>query len=372
MRPVFAIVSTVIRRDLIAPMRFFTRLEIAHLYHRASYGDLTSDDLNLVPTIHYKAPWDLFRKLWQIHPNIVQGVEPFSVRLLPYMYTILWIAFFQRLPLVVVTLENRPLTEKLGAVFSVMLRAAIRPVFNYARLIICLNEGARRNVLSVGPYERKVRRLMYGTWGVDLEEFHPQRNGSEPDFGARPVLLFVGRLHPEKGVFDLLEAFTIVKSRIPHAKLVLVGDGPARPRIEQIVADKDWGSSVFLTGVVRNRDLPAFFRAADLFVSPSVTTRKWEEQVGMANIQAMACGVPIVSTRSGAIPEYVPDGVAGILVPERNPQSLAEAILFLLTNEDLRQHMKEAGRAYAIAHYDARRNVQIAEEIILQHCLDNL
>lgn len=365
MKPVFAVVSTGIRRDLVAPMRFFTRLRIVHFYRRMSYGDLGPDEVDS-SLVSYKSPRDLFQKLWRAQLNILQGVEPFSVRLLPYLYTVFCIATLKNVPLLVVTLENRPLKEKLGAVVSWLLCIALRPVFNRARLIICVNEGAKRNVLSVGPYGGKTRKMMYGTWGVDLGEFSPQRDGREPDWGTWPLLLFVGRLHPEKGVFDLLEAFAIVKNRFPAAKLVLVGDGPARTQIEQFALKRGLTSSIVLTGLVKNRDLPAYFRAADVFVAPSITTRKWEEQVGMANIQAMACGVPIVSTRSGAIPEYVPDGVAGILVPERNPQALAGAILSLLENTDLRRRIGETGRAYAVAHYDARKNVRAAEEVILQ------
>lgn len=365
MRPVFAIVSTDIRRDLIAPMRFFTRLRIIHFYRRMPYGDLSPDDLDS-NLISYRSPLDLFWRLWQAQWNILQSVEPFSVRLLPYLYAVFCVATLKDAPLLVVTLENRPLAEKFGTVISRALRAALRPVFNRARLIICVNEGAKRNVLSVGPYTGKIRKMMYGTWGVDLDEFSPQRNGREPDLGSGPFLLFVGRLHPEKGIFDLLEAFAIVKGRLPSVKLILVGDGPARPQVEQLVTKRSWTSSVIVTGTIKNRELPAYFRIADVFVAPSITTQKWEEQVGMTNIQAMACGVPVVSTRSGAIPEYMPDGVAGILVPERNPQALAEAILSLLEDAELRRRMGEAGRAYAVAFYDARKNVRMVEEVILQ------
>jgi len=353
---------------LVAPLRHFTRLRIVHFYRRASYGDLAPDDLN-ESLVVYGSSLDLFRRLQRLRPDIVQGVEPFLIRLLPHLYAVFAVAVLQRTPLVIVTLENRPLSEKHGSAFSHLLRAVLRPIFSYAQLIICLNEGARRNVLSVGPYEGKLKRLMYGTWGVDLDEFTSQRDGREPDFGPGPILLFVGRLHAEKGVFDLLDAFGWVKAQTPQARLVLIGDGPARAELERLVAGQGWAENVVLTGTVRNRNLPPYFRAADVFVAPSVTTRKWEEQVGMTNIQAMACGVPLVSTRSGAIPEYVPDGVAGILVPERDPQALAGAILQLLSDENLRRRMGEAGRAYAVEHYDAGRNVQRAEEIILEHRL---
>jgi colanic acid/amylovoran biosynthesis glycosyltransferase len=95
--------------------------------------------------------------------------------------------------------------------------------------------------------------------------------------------------------------------------------------------------------------------------------RSGEEYAGMTNIRAMACGVPVVSTRSGAIPECVPDAAA-VLVPERDPEALAEAIVQLLCNESLRRKMGQVGRAYVIDHCDARKNVERAEEIILERC----
>lgn len=366
-RPVFAIVSTDIRRDLVAPLRHFTRLRVVHLYRQAPYGDLTPEDLE-DSLIRYTTPLDLFRKLRKARPDIIQGVEPFSVRLVPYLYAVLSAAVLRRIFLVIVTLENRPLPSKHGRIFSSVLRGILRPAFGYARLIIHLNKGARRNVLSVGAYEGKLLRLMYGTWGIAPSEFTPHRDGSEPNLGPGPVLLFVGRLHTEKGIFYLLDAYGQVKEQLPQVRLVFIGEGPARSEVTRIARHHGWAADLVLTGTIKNRDLPSYFRAADLFVAPSITTRKWEEQVGMTNIQAMACGVPVVSTCSGAIPEYVP-AAAGVLVPERDPEALAKAIIRLLSDQSLRRRMGEAGRAYVVAHCDARKNVERAEEIILERCL---
>jgi glycosyltransferase involved in cell wall biosynthesis len=358
-------VSTDIRRDLVVPMHHFTGIRIAHLYQRASYADLTPHELENEDLVAYGGAWDLFWRLWRMRPDVLQGVEPFAIRLLPYLYAGMAAAVLRRIPMIVVTLENRPLADKHGPVLAALLRVMLRPVFRYAQLIVVLNDGARRNVLSVGQHEAKVRRLMYGTWGVDLTEFTPKRDGREQYLQPGPVLLFVGRLHAEKGLFFLLDAFGLVEEQFPEARLVLVGDGPERVALERLVAERGWSGRVVMTGTIKNRDLPPYFRAADVFVAPSVTTLKWEEQVGMTNIQAMACGVPVVSTWSGAIPEYVPDGVAGILVAERDPVALAKAIVRLLSDEGLRRQMGEAGRAYAIAHYDARKNVARVEDVIL-------
>lgn len=362
--PTLAMVSTDIRRDLVEPLRHFTRLRVVHFYRQASYGDLHTEELD-ESQIAYDNPVDLFRRLWQARPDIIQGVEPFSIRLLPYLYVAFGVALLRRRPLVVVSLENRPLAEKHGHLLSSILRLVLRPVMGYARAIVVLNEGVRRNVLSVGRYGGKLRRLMYGTWGVNLDEFTPRCEGRQQDFGAGPRVLFVGRLHAEKGIFDLLDAFARVKSRAPRARLVVVGDGPARVDVERTVSERGWTEDILLAGTVKNRDLPPFFRAADVFVAPSVTTRKWEEQVGMSSIQAMACGLPVVSTRCGAIPEYIPEGLAGILVPERDPASLAEAIIRVLSDPELGRRMGEAGRACAVERYDARTNIEEAESMLL-------
>ena len=364
----FAMISSDIRRDLVEPLRHFRRLAITHFYHRASYGDLTADELDdqLVP---YHSPLDLYRGLQSARPEIVQGVEPFAVRPLPFLLAGWQAARRLHAALLIVTLENRPLPTKHGPVIARLLRLVLRPVFRDARLIVHLNAGAARNVLTVGPFAPKMARLMYGTWGVDLAAFTPQRDGREPDFGSSPAILYVGRLHPEKGLSSLLDAFDLVKARTAQARLVLVGDGPARSGVEQRLQERGWQDAVCLTGTIKHRDLPPYFRAAELFVAPSITTPKWEEQVGMTNIQAMACGVPVVSTRSGAIPEYVPDGEAGLLVPERDPQALADAMLTLLNDPNLRHRLGRGGRMYAEAHYSAAANIRQAEAVILERCL---
>nr|WP_319775849.1 glycosyltransferase family 4 protein [uncultured Sphaerochaeta sp.] len=310
--PVFAIISTGIRRDLLEPIRHFCRLKVVHFYREAVYGDLTDEDLS-GDLIAYSGPWSLFRRLSRARPDLIQGVEPFQIRMLPYMYAAYAVALLRGKPMVMICFENRPLDLR-RPLKRFLLRTFLRPVFRYARLIMVVNDGAQRNVLTVGPYQAKVRRLMYGTWGVDLEDFSPIRDGREPDLGPGPVLLFVGRLNAEKGIFDLMDAFDRIRLERPDCRLVLIGDGPARGDLERRIVTSGCSDRVKLVGMVKHRDLAPYFRAADIFVAPSVTTRRWEEQVGMTNIQAMACGLPVVSTESGAIPEYVPHGRAGLLV----------------------------------------------------------
>jgi glycosyltransferase involved in cell wall biosynthesis len=229
-------------------------------------------------------------------------------------------------------------------------------LFREARAVVVLNEGARRNALAAGADPARLRRLLWGAWGVDLAEFSP---GAPVD---TPQLLFAGRLHEEKGITDLLDAFAAMRVSRPDVRLTIAGDGPARSEVQRRAAAS---GGVELRGVVPNRFLPALLRESAIVVSPSRTTPKWEEQVGMTNLQALACGVPVIATWSGAIPEYTPLGAGALLVPERDPAALEDAICRLLDNAPLRRELGALGRRFAEREYDAERNVRRAEALVL-------
>jgi glycosyltransferase involved in cell wall biosynthesis len=95
---------------------------------------------------------------------------------------------------------------------------------------------------------------------------------------------------------------------------------------------------------------------------------KWEEQVGTVNMQALACGTPVVSTKSGAIPEYIINGKIGLLAPEKNSQELAKNLLIIINNKKRAKQLSEAGREYALAHYDSKKNIERGEKIINELC----
>ena len=154
---------------------------------------------------------------------------------------------------------------------------------------------------------------------------------------------------------------------VKNLRLIIAGDGPLKDWIKTDVKISGLEERVLLQGTVKNSELPKFFRKAALTVSPSITAKRWEEQVGMVNIQSIACGTPVVSTFSGAIPEYIRHEVDGFLVPERDSQALVEAVSRLLKNSELRRKMGEEGREYVLERYDARKNVKKAEEFLLEY-----
>jgi glycosyltransferase involved in cell wall biosynthesis len=178
-----------------------------------------------------------------------------------------------------------------------------------------------RRLAPVGPEERRSRRR---DLGLDEHAF---------------MVGFAGRLVPEKGVLDLVEA--VGKLRAPNARvqLVLLGAGPLEPELRA----RTKGDVHLEILPARPRDqIASFYQSLDAFVLPSRTTPTWKEQFGMVAAEAMACGVPVVGSSSGAIPDLV--GRAGLIVPEGDADALAAALHRLAVDSRLRGELGAAGR----------------------------
>jgi glycosyltransferase involved in cell wall biosynthesis len=171
--------------------------------------------------------------------------------------------------------------------------------------------------------------------GVDAERFaaaEPPNDGR----GSRPRIGFVGRLEPVKGLQVLLDAFERLSER---GMLLIAGDGPER-RWVRLRAD---GHRVRLLPALEYAEVPRFLRSLDVLVMPSVTLLpQHREQFGRVLVEAMAAGVPVIGSSSGAIPETIGD--AGLVVPERDPEALAAAIRRVLSDAPLRNSLVERGR----------------------------
>lgn len=184
--------------------------------------------------------------------------------------------------------------------------------------------------------------------GVDLDRFRPgdsgvarARLGLAPD---RPLLLYVGRLDREKNLDLLLDTFARLARRHPRAELLLVGRGTRVGRLRARAGALGVGSRVRFLGGVAPTDLPTYYQAADLFVFASTT-----ETQGLAVLEAMACGVPVVAVRAPGTEEVVADGVSGLLVPE-DPEAFAAAVEGLLGDRDLAAKLGAGGREGAAAY----------------------
>lgn len=192
----------------------------------------------------------------------------------------------------------------------------------------------------VGGLPREKLRVIPG--GIDQRLIDPYPAHRKADLGlneGEPLLLWVGRLDPVKGLEDLLEAVAVVNRASP-VQLLLLGSGSQRSLLEQRIVSLGLTGRVRLLGV--RDDVPSFLKACDVFVFPSHT-----EGLPNALLEAMAAGCPIVCTDIPANRELIRDGENGLCVPVRDPTALADAIRRLLGDRSL------AGRLASGARHDA-------------------
>ena len=234
-------------------------------------------------------------------------------------------------------LQGRSKLQKIGALF------------------LSCSAYVRRRGLEMGyPADRTIVHSI----GVDVERFKPPAT----DRRREKSVLFVGRLVEKKGCGSLIEAMVEVQRRCPAAELVVIGAGPSRPQYEAQAAARGVRCRFFgsqPTTVVRD-----WMARAAVFCVPSVVAASGDaEGFGMVFIEAQAMGLPVVSTLSGGIPEAVRNGKTGLLVTERDPPALAEAILHLIEDQDLWQRYSIAGRRHVVRHFNLTQQTSRLENI---------
>jgi len=178
---------------------------------------------------------------------------------------------------------------------------------------------------------------------VRLPSLDDERRPPGPADGATALILGVGRLVTEKGWATLIEAMPTVLAVAPHARLIFVGDGDDRPRLEGLVAARELGSVVSFTGIVDDDTLTDLLDNCNVACMPTTG----EEGFGMVAIEASSRARPVVASRSGGLVEAVLDGVTGILVPIADPTALAAALVNVLANPHLAAELGRRGREHA-------------------------
>ncbi len=265
--------------------------------------------------------------------------------------------------------------EQLGGGYAVSSWAE-RTAAESADAVIAVSHGMRADILACYPALDPARVHVVHN-GIDTELYQPTpepdpellaRYGIDPD---RPYVLFVGRITRQKGVPHLLRAARRID---PAAQLVLCAGAPDTPEIDRefrgLVDELEHGRGgvVWIPKMLPRPEVVRLLGQAALFACPSIY-----EPLGIVNLEAMACGIPVVASSVGGIPEVVRDGVTGLLVgyDEKDPEAfetgLAEAIDTVLADPAAARRMGGAGRERAVAEFGwdaiARRTVAVYDQI---------
>jgi glycosyltransferase involved in cell wall biosynthesis len=197
---------------------------------------------------------------------------------------------------------------------------------------------------------RKLRVIRYG---IDLETFHP----AQPAATSVPLVLSIGRLVQKKGFSDLVEACRLLKDRGLRFRCVVYGDGPLRDELVDAVTMLDLTGDVTFAGARTQSELQAELNRAHVFaLTPCVTSDGDRDGVPNALLEAMACGLPVVTTAVNGIPEVVIHDLNGLLAQPHDVPAIAEHLAALLTDEQLRQRLGSRARSEVVANFDREAN----------------
>ena len=223
-------------------------------------------------------------------------------------------------------------------------------------LFIAVSEFLRSRLIQSGfPPDRTI--VHYN--GVDLAGFAPAEHDSE-----NLTILSVGRLVEKKGFEYLLEAFALVATEVPEARLEIAGEGPLRQSLEQLASQRGLSDRVTFHGSLPHGVVASSMQNASIICQPSVTASDGDsEGLPTVVLEAAATAKPLVSTRHSGIPEIIVDGTTGFLVAERDVGALADRLLSLLRNAELRKKMGEAGRRRIEEKFDMSKQAERLEEI---------
>jgi phosphatidyl-myo-inositol dimannoside synthase len=231
-------------------------------------------------------------------------------------------------------------------------RQALRRIGDGCDVLTYVSEFCRRRVASVlsdDVAERMVRLAP----GVDTKVFRPGVGGEAIRErlrieSGRPVLVSVSRFVDRKGQDALIKAMPWLLESVPEALLLLVGDGPTRPRLERLVRDRGVSASVVFAGAVPWSQAPGWFDVGDVFAMPCRTRKGGlePEALGIVFLEAQACGHPVLVGDSGGAPETVLHGETGYVVDPVDPIGIAARAAELLGDREQVRVMGEQGRAW--------------------------
>lgn len=330
-----------------------TVMGLRSLGHRSllvahSEGELRQrarEGLELVPItprteMDLTAAWRLSRLIKQLGPDVVHAHDPHGVAM-------------AALALSMGTQTAKPpLFAARRVDFHLRGSALSRWKYRQVDCFVCASEAIRQMLIADGV---EPARTVTVHEGIDLErvEAAPRANLHEEFWlphGA-PIVGNVAALVPHKGQRHLVDAAALVVREVPDVHFIVAGEGELRPSLERQIKEHHLEKRVLLAGF--RPDVLSLHKAFDLFVLSSVT-----EGLGTSLLDAMASGKAVVASSTGGIPEVVADGETGILVPPRDAEALAHAIVALLTDEALRNRMGAAGQRRARELFSAERMVE--------------
>ena len=310
-------------------------------YSQKNLSFRTLNDLSIsIPQLIISFPYliSLEETIKQLEPDIVH------INNLPFLTTLQSTRVAKRLGITSIVHVHgviAKINRVLNATQYLYIRTLGRSIFRDASSLICLTNQDAREIHKCGCQLKKIRIIPNG---VDIKKFRPLREGRDN------WILWGGRFVPQKGLEYLIKALHFVIEKNSEVKLVLTGDGPLFPKIQSMVKNLKLERNVLFKGRVPREKLPYIISTASIYVLPSL-----KEGMPFALLEAMSCGKAVIGSDIPGINDIITHEKNGILVPPRNSTALADAILMMLKNEELRKQLGKCARRLMVENYSWKK-----------------
>ncbi len=233
-----------------------------------------------------------------------------------------------------------------------------RSVINNADIVTVNSSIAKKEILYRFPEIKEIKsKLKIIPMGIDTKRFKPKEVEEKmrdrfKEYKNNRVILFVGRLNEQKGVEYLIKAMPKVVSDIKNSRLLIIGEGHHRKKLEYMVKDLGLNDFVEFLAPKNHKELPHYYNLSEVLVLPSITTKIGTESFGLVLLEAMASSTCVIGSSSGGIKNIIKDGINGLIFKEKNHEELAGKIIEILNNPKLRERLRKNGLKYARKNYD--------------------
>lgn len=258
--------------------------------------------------------------------------------------------------------HKKPLNKAIGLPYWLVEKTMGRYVMNCAQKIIALTSDVEQYLVKNGVPQTKVEVV---STGVPTELYSPYIPSALPNYGIAQkdnVILFVGRLVGNKGIAYLIESFKKLKETVDNAKLVIVGTGILEQNLRQLVRKLGLEEDIVFLGRVPQQSMPQIYSGASVFVLPTI----YKEPFGIAAVEALSSGVPVIASNIDGLRVIVKDGEVGYLVQPKDVAGLASNIIKVLTTEGLRARLSRNARQRALEEFSWAAKAKRISEIY--HC----
>lgn len=207
--------------------------------------------------------------------------------------------------------------------------------------VTCDAEHMKETMKRLGVPEEKIKLIYFG---IDTRRFSPGQKSEKLKVRLgvynSPTIITLRNLRPVYDVESLIKSVPLVLKEIPESKFIIAGKGPEEERLKELAKSLGVSDSVKFIGFIPNDELPEYLNSMDVYVSTSLS----DAGLAASTAEAMSCGLPVIVTDVADNREWVEDGITGFVVPTKDPKLLAEKIIYLLQNENVRKKFGKISR----------------------------